>query len=104
MRQIKNKIANRHGTVDCEIFIGGFWHPHTIDPSVTYEIHKDSQWRDVKPAPEGAVEAELAKSGKAEAVGYLTKTDWYALRLLETGNPIPPNIAKKRAKARLEAG
>ncbi len=31
---------------------------------------------------------------------YLTWTDWYTVRLAETGTPIPPLIALRRAEAR----
>lgn len=35
-----------------------------------------------------------------EAMDYLALTDWYAIRLAETGKPIPEEIAERRAKAR----
>ena len=55
--------------------------------------------------------ADLAKKDKAEkdrrkveeAQAILTETDWYVVRQLETGKPIPKNIATKRAKARKDA-
>lgn len=31
---------------------------------------------------------------------YLYDTDWYVIRFLETGTPIPPEIVQKRAEAR----
>ncbi|WP_404938385.1 hypothetical protein P7C00_06695 [Pseudomonas sp. JDS08PS003] len=32
---------------------------------------------------------------------YLASTDWYVMRLVETGKPIPGDVAAKRAEARL---
>ena len=36
----------------------------------------------------------------AEARAYLAATDWYAIRLAETGQPVPADVAAKRAAAR----
>jgi len=36
----------------------------------------------------------------AEARTYLSQTDWYVIRLQETGEPIPEDILQKRADAR----
>jgi len=55
------------------------------------------------------LEAENPKAVKAarkieeavqEARAYLASTDWLAVRLAETGKPIPSDIIAKRAKAR----
>lgn len=35
---------------------------------------------------------------------YLALTDWYVLRLVETGKPIPEEVVIKRAEARLLVG
>nr|BFD39992.1 hypothetical protein FFPRI1PSEUD_14910 [Pseudomonas sp. FFPRI_1] len=35
-----------------------------------------------------------------EALKYLSDTDWYVMRLVETGKAIPEDIAAKRAEAR----
>lgn len=34
-------------------------------------------------------------------MAYLEKTDWYVLRFIETGIPVPPDISAARAQARL---
>lgn len=36
-----------------------------------------------------------------EARAYLASTDWYVMRLVETGKPIPEDVAFKRAETRL---
>ena len=47
------------------------------------------------PTPE-----QLAEQAKAEALRYLADTDWYAVRLTETGVAIPEEVSIKRAEAR----
>ena len=48
-----------------------------------------------KPTPE-----QLAEQAKAEALRYLADTDWYVVRLTETGVAIPEEVSIKRAEAR----
>ena len=36
----------------------------------------------------------------AEALNYLTSTDWYVVRFAETGAPIPDDIKTKRQESR----
>ena len=47
------------------------------------------------PTPE-----QLAEQAKAEALRYLADTDWYVVRLTETGVAIPEEVSIKRAEAR----
>ncbi|NBF13569.1 hypothetical protein GV818_33565 [Pseudomonas sp. Fl4BN1] len=44
---------------------------------------------------------EAARATSVAALEYLQSTDWMALRQLETGKPIPEDVAAKRAEARL---
>jgi len=37
------------------------------------------------------------------ALGYLRKTDWYAMRKADSGEEIPEDVQTKRAQARLDA-
>ena len=37
---------------------------------------------------------------KAEAQAYLDSTDWYVVRMAETGVPVPADVTAKRAAAR----
>ena len=48
-----------------------------------------------KPTPE-----QLEAQAKAEALHYLVDTDWYVVRLTETGVAIPEEVSIKRAEAR----
>lgn len=41
-----------------------------------------------------------AEAERAAARAYLAETDWYAVRLAETGKPVPPAIGEARAAAR----
>ncbi|WP_053156592.1 hypothetical protein [Pseudomonas protegens] len=46
-------------------------------------------------------DASRAKEAQErEARKYLNETDWYAMRLLETGKTIPEDVTAKRAEAR----
>jgi len=38
---------------------------------------------------------------KAEALAYLSSTDWYVVRFAETQTPIPAEVLAKRAESRL---
>lgn len=42
-----------------------------------------------------------AESESAEALAYLSSTDWYVIRLAEIGEEIPDEVKQKRAAARL---
>jgi hypothetical protein len=46
-----------------------------------------------------AEEAQRA-TGNTEARAYLAETDWYVIRLQETGQPVPDDVLKSRAEAR----
>jgi hypothetical protein len=53
------------------------------------------------------VEIDEVLTAKAHVAGralqYLTSTDWYAIRLAETGIPIPEDVVLARAEAREKA-
>lgn len=46
----------------------------------------------------------LLTADTAEALQYLVATDWYVIRLVETGKPIPEDVAVKRTESRLRIG
>lgn len=46
---------------------------------------------------------EKAAKKRLKALHALKETDWYVLRLAETGKPIPSNISTLRQTAREEA-
>lgn len=43
---------------------------------------------------------QIQAQANAEARAYLLQTDWYVIRLQETGEVIPDNILQSRAEAR----
>lgn len=45
----------------------------------------------------------VAEQEAREAVAYLQSTDWYVMRKLEVGTPVPEDVALKRAEARQKA-
>jgi hypothetical protein len=47
------------------------------------------------PTPE-----QLAEQAKAEAQAYLSSTDWYVTRMVETGVAISEDVLTKRAECR----
>lgn len=52
------------------------------------------------PAPEGQPDPAIER---AEARAYLSATDWFVTRQVETGKAVPDDIAAKRAEARKKA-
>jgi len=47
---------------------------------------------------DSALTEQLAQNQQAKKI--LSSTDWYVIRFLETGVPVPPEITDMRAKAR----
>ena len=43
---------------------------------------------------------ELTENERAAAIAYLKETDWYVIRQVETGSPVPDEIKEKRLDAR----
>lgn len=64
-------------------------------PSDARQPWTDSGWGDVYKSPE-QVQAEV----NADARAYLLSTDWYVIRLQETGEPAPAEIMAERYAAR----
>ncbi|MBP5101942.1 hypothetical protein [Pseudomonas protegens] len=56
----------------------------------------------IKPIP--TQESIQKEQEDREARKYLFETDWYVMRLLETGKTIPENVSAKRTQARAMIG
>ena len=56
----------------------------------------------MKTAEQKRAEAEQAEIDRvnAEARKYLADTDWYLVRALEAGEPVPAEVLEQRAAAR----
>lgn len=50
------------------------------------------------PAP--PTDEQLQQQANTEARAYLAETDWYVIRLQETGEPVPADILAERPAAR----
>ena len=50
--------------------------------------------------PPGPTPEQLQEQVNAEARAYLSSTDWYIIRLQETGEAIPEDVLEERAEAR----
>lgn len=61
----------------------------------------DGQWYIKGHAPEKP-QAEINQERIDELQAYLTSTDWYAVRMSETGVAIPDDVVMARASAREE--
>lgn len=71
----------------------------------------NSQNKDIKPDKDGKPilvdrpppsQKEVARMRINELEDYLRETDWYAIRFADSGEPIPPDVKKKRQDARNE--
>lgn len=45
--------------------------------------------------------AEAQQKATTEATAYLRETDWYVIRNIETGKPIPSEVIEQRKAERL---
>jgi len=72
-------------------------------PREGYESMEGDRLPDIETLHTDAYKAILVQEQtNAAARQYLAETDWYAARLIDTGEPIPADIKAERAKRRLE--
>lgn len=104
MRTVKNLQENAAGNLECELLNGESWSAFTMAKGSDYEIHESSEWPDIKPcdpAEKDAHEQDQAREKvNQEALSYLASTDWYVIRSLDSGEPIPDDVKAGRAQAR----
>jgi hypothetical protein len=65
-------------------------------------IKGDADGNPVLVNPPEPSDYEKAQRRIAELEGYLSETDWYAIRYADTGEEIPADVKKKRQEARDE--
>lgn len=58
---------------------------------------------EIMPPPPEIIEQWVRESEIREAKEYLASTDWYIVRMLETGTPVPAEVTEKRALSRVAA-
>ena len=63
-------------------------------------IAADADGRPVLQDPPPLTAEQLQAQANAEARAYLASTDWYVIRMQETGEPVPDDIIAERAAAR----
>lgn len=63
-------------------------------------IAADADGRPVLQDPPPLTAEQLQSQANAEARAYLAGTDWYIIRMQETGEPVPDEILAERAAAR----
>ena len=84
------KLNNEVFAYDDEQVAQGYASDKT--PMTTEEAHAHLN---PVPTPE-----QLEAQAKADAQAYLNSTDWYVVRMTETGTQIPDDVLTKRAEAR----
>lgn len=88
MKHYKNSNGQVFGFDDDQL--------HLVTPDMVEMTDAEFQeFCNPKPTPE-----QLAERARAEALRYLADTDWYVVRLTETGVAIPEEVSIKRAEAR----
>lgn len=68
-----------------------------ISPPITKTIEHPAEYQIVEEDISQQVEQQKINS---DCLAYLNATDWYVLREVDCGVPVPPEIRKKRADAR----
>jgi len=101
---VKNLQETAAGNLDCEILNGEVWGDFIMSPTDEYEIHESSEWPDIKPCDPAEKDAheqeQIRDKVNQEALSYLTSTDWYVIRQLDSGEVIPEDVKQLRKEAR----
>lgn len=81
--------------------------PKDIDPAGKYDIeelktylldHPEALQPEPLPPPPSPEQLRAAEIASLKA--YLASTDWYIVRMMDTGEAVPDEIKEERAKAR----
>lgn len=102
----KNKIKKVQ-----RVELGYIVNNHTYIPNIRVGGQQDASAEDIEHMltveewlDDPETEEWIAPTMQAiQALGYLADTDWYVLRFLEDGTPIPQIIVDNRALAKLDA-
>ena len=104
MSIIKNPVEMVDGRISCTLVLGEKEYPHIMLSNSKYEISEDSEWSEIKPCDPAAKTAHEQAEARAvinqKARSYLKSTDWYVLRAMDSGEPMPDDIKLARAEAR----
>lgn len=91
MPYYKDQLECLHFLSDTDVFNGG----ELLLPSGCVQITEENAYALQMSNQE---ENQLHKNNAARQ--YLTDTDWYVIRNIETGKPIPGEVLEKRSNAR----
>ena len=98
---------NLSGGIDGVYFNGQFPEGvlYTLDPAMGHiEKAEAGEWGDIEELDQAIKDAYEAKQEQdlinQEAIAYLTKTDWYILRAMDSGESVPDDIKLTRSAAR----
>ena len=96
----KSFKENRLGGIDCERFIQSInsYAPYTMTAEEAQAVMDSGV--EVVPLDPSVKDAAARAEANHAARAYLTSTDWYVTRMLETGTPIPPVVSARRSAAR----
>lgn len=103
MNIYKNAQENPSGSIDCLILLNDEWVSTTQDPALKYKLSEElgaGDWADIKPCPQAKKDAHEQELIDRNSKAYLSSTDWYVMRAMDSGEPIPDDVKKKRAEAR----
>lgn len=101
---VKNLEELASGNIKCKLLAGGTWGEFIMAPLAEYELHDSSEWTEIKPCPQSEKDAheseQVREVRNQEALTYLQSTDWYVLRQMDSGEPIPDDVKQLRSEAR----
>lgn len=97
---VKNLKENHAGNLQCQALINDVWKDLVINPECEYIVDKSSEWPDIKRCPQEEKDAHEQTLINQQSIEYLDSTDWYVMRAMDSGEPIPDDVKKKRAEAR----
>ena len=94
----RNFIENKQGGIDCERFIPSIndYAPYTMTAEEVQEVDPAL----VTPLSQEEKDAYVQSVDSEAALRYLASTDWYVVRMQETGKAVPTEVATAREEAR----
>lgn len=100
---LKYAIIQNEETKECSVGVGTNTAYYQSIGMTEQEVEQayDGQWYLLGHAPEKP-QSEINQERINELQAYLTSTDWYAVRMAETGVAIPDDVVTARANAREE--
>ena len=89
----------RHGEDGWAVIDGAAWADYLPGDSIADWDTRTGTFTGTRPVYV-PTEAETLQAEMCELLAYLSSTDWYAIRLADSGEPIPDETKAKRSDAR----